>query len=350
MRLRTLLVATASALALVLGTQGLASPATAASPPVVVSPAPGGTLPYGSSGPLVIDFPAEVYGYLISVDCNSYYWSTGGFVQYSGRQSIPIDPLVGITEKLEGSTCEIEISGGSPFGTTTSSFTVAVPQLKLGDVTTSRSTFYPLVKDGYRERTKFLFDVNRWFKATITIKDATSRTIYTNDTDGQFSELGEYYWPWNGKTTHGKPVLPGKYKATISVTDTDGTTLTDSTSVRVATKTVTREKTVRLRGISGRTSTSGNCNARKRDGAVILDCRGGKYAAATYAVTIPADATNVRWGAEAERTEDDLSEGTITKRGTRVAKTRFEVRIEVTGQRAVKVSEVWVSYRGTYQI
>lgn len=129
-------------------------------PPVVVSPATGGTLATGTDGPLVIDFPVPGE-YTVTVKCGSAYSWSSGVQPYSGRQTIPIRRL-GYVEELAGSTCQIDVAGGSPnWHKTSSTFTVVIPPLSVSDVTTSNPTFYPLIKDGYLDTTDFRQDFNR---------------------------------------------------------------------------------------------------------------------------------------------------------------------------------------------
>lgn len=330
---------------------GVLVPAPAsADAPVVVSPANGGSLPSGSTGPLVIDFPATGGTYWVSVECGSfdYYWSTGGSKPYAGRQVIPIDPLEGFGgEDLGGSTCQVEMSGGSPFATTVAAFTVSSPRLALGDVSASASAFYPTVKDGYLDETELAFTVNRRAETMLTVTDPNGKTFYTRSI--WVDRAGEYHVPWKGQTTSGRPIEPGRYRATITAV-ADGVTLSQSARVQVATKKVFRRQTLRKDHWGSREDTGGNCRTDWDDEAVLLDCWGGAYARSTYTFKIPGNATNIRWGARTSYTGLDNGRGALTKNGTRTSRTMFQIRVQVTGWRAVQVHGASVSYKARVKI
>jgi hypothetical protein len=351
MRLHATVAATITAAVAALLTLGVAPPAAAAAP-VVVSPANGASLPSGSTGPLVIDFPATTGNYLVSVKCGAseYYWWTGAFKPYSGRQSIAIDPLEGHGGRdLGGSTCQVEVSGGNPYAKTISTFSLASPPLTLTDVSATKAEFYPLVRDGYLDETEFVFSVNRKTDATLTVTDTDGKSVYSRST--WLDRAGEYRLPWRGQTTSGKRAKPGKYQATLTAV-ADGTTLSQSTTVRVVTKKVIRRETLRRDNFGGREATGGNCRVEYEDEGTLLDCWGGAYARSTYTFKIPADATSIRWGAPLTFTGLDQGHGrgTLTRTGTRISKTTFQVRVQVTGWRATYARGASVSYRARVQI
>jgi hypothetical protein len=108
-------------------------------------------------------------------------------------------------------------------------------------------------------------------------------------------------------------------------------------------------------GYQSHPSTRGNCTYQLSpaddDFSAYLDCWGGKIAAATYSFKIAATATNIRWAASTARSTDDICcRGTITKRGHRVSKTTFQVRVQVTGWRATIVRNARISYRARVRI
>lgn len=322
---------------------------TGSSAPTVVSPAPGSSLPRGSTGPLVIDFPV-LGGSTIKVSCvgggtYTYYTTTGG---PAGRRSIPMDALeAGSDADLSGATCYIDLNGN--YKPVQSTFTLTAPTLALGDLWVSKQKFYPVVKDGYLDKVTFGVNSNRTAEVTLTIKDRTGKTVHAKS--GRVT-LGQNQWTWDGKVTGGKTAAPGSYTATVSAT-ADGAVFTSTTRVTVATKKVKRKVTLRRAGWNGTDSTRGNCIVRTDTDAQssILDCWGGAYAASTYAFTIPADATNIRWRAATAYTDlDKCCRGTITKTGSRVGKTKFRVRVQATGWRATEVTSVRVSFRGTIRI
>lgn len=335
---------------------GMAPQATAAAPPAVVSPAAGATVGYGAATTVVIDFLQAGY-YSATLACGSGQGAVDALILYgsvpAGRQSIDLGELVAETEVGGGATCEVRIEPFLSAAPVTSTFAIAAPPpLDLGDLHSSKRTFYPLVKDGYLDDLDLWYETNRIaIGDSLTIKDAKGRTVLNETYDEPF--IGRSEWPWDGKTRGGKPVLPGKYNVIISATALDGTAQTLSTTVRVNTKAVTRRKKVEIsKGWKGDYSSRGDCRVRSNFGrdTAILDCQGGEFAAVTYGFKVPTDARKFRAGATIERTADDLYRGSITTLGTRISKRKYQVRVQATDQRSVEVFAAWISYIGTYQI
>ncbi|GAA1439358.1 hypothetical protein GCM10009641_46890 [Mycobacterium cookii] len=348
MRLRTIVGATITTVFSTLLAVSTAPPASAAFP-VLITPAPGASLVGGSSGPLVLDF-ATPGSYSIFVTCDSrYIWSNGGRVPYSaGRQTIPIDPLeVNSGEDLGGATCQIDIYGSESPYKTTSTFTVVSPPLALSAVTVTKAEFYPLVRDKYLDETEFVFSVNRKADATLTVADPDGRIYYTKSVWAHGA--GQYRIAWKGQTTSGRPVEPGRYRATVTAV-ADGAILSQSARVQVVTKKVVRKQTIRKDELGGRETTGGNCRVEYEDEGTLLDCWGGAYARSTYTFKIPADATNLRWGARTSYTSLDKYRGSLAKNGVRTSATTFQVRVQVTGWRAVYVHGASLTFRARTQI
>lgn len=348
MRLRTIVGATiATVLSGLLAI--IAAPPASAAFPVLVTPTPGASLVGGSSGPLVLDF-ATPGSYSLFVTCDSrYIWSNGGRVPYpAGRQTIPIDPLDGHSgEDLGGATCQIDIYGSESPYKSTSTFTVVSPPLSLSAVTVTKAKFYPLVRDKYLDETEFVFSVNRKTDATLTVTDPDGRIYYTRSMWAHGA--GQYRMAWKGQTTAGRPVDPGRYRATVTAV-ADGISVSQSARVQIVTKKVVRRQTIRKDELGGRETTGGNCRVEYEDEGTLLDCWGGAYARSVFTFKIPADATNIRWGAATRYTGLDKSRGSITKNGNRTSKTTFQIRVQVTGWRAVYVRGASLTYKARTRI
>jgi hypothetical protein len=183
----------------------------------------------------------------------------------------------------------------------------------------------------------------------VAIKDARGRAVYRQT---RSLRAGGYTWQWNGKIAAGRAVKAGGYRATVSAT-AGGRTLTKSTTVRVATKVINQRKTLRKNYLSSRDSTKGNCytSFSEYDETTTLDCWGGSFAATTFTFKIPANARGLRWSAATGRNQlDKCCQGSITKTGHRVGKTRYQIRIQVTGWRAVDVYGARLSYKARVRI
>lgn len=187
--------------------------------------------------------------------------------------------------------------------------------------------------------------LNRVADATLIIKNRRGKTVFKQV--GRSREgAGKYWWRWTGKDLAGELVKPGPYRATINTT-IDGTAIAKSTTVRVATKTVSRKTTLRKNGLRGKVSTRGNCGVDWDFDAdtALLNCAGGAYAATTYTFKVPAKA-RISWTADLGSSGiDECCQGTITKRGKRIGKYKYEVRVQVTGRRATIVNSVDLIYK-----
>jgi hypothetical protein len=350
MRLRTALIATISAG--VIGALGLASPAAAAAPPTIVSPTNGSIVPYGEPVLFVIDAPTAG-NYFLSVDClkagTSTFKDSGNYDLVVGSNTFHVNADDFATAEV-GSVCTF-ITYLSPDAKAQSTFTVAGPPvLELSEFSFSKTSFYPLVRDDYRDEVKYTVAVNRSADSSLTFTDAKGHVVYSDSVRLPYASTFE--GTWDGRTKSGKPVLPGKYRATMTVT-TDGVTVSKSDTVSVLTKMATRRLTLTKSGTKGSESSRGKCGYDYdfKNNSTTLNCQGGEYAASTYSFKIPANATNIRWNADTSHTADDFSSrGVITKRGQRVSATKYEVRVQVTGYRATIVNGVTVIYTARVKI
>jgi hypothetical protein len=120
-----------------------------------------------------------------------------------------------------------------------------LPRL-ISDVTATPSPFYPVVLDGYRDRTTVGFTV-----AAATV--ATTARVFRADADGRCcgtpvrtEDLGPLAkgtrtWRWDGTRTDGSTVFPGRFFVRIQATDASATTaMSPAARVEVATGTIRR--------------------------------------------------------------------------------------------------------------
>ena len=352
MRLRTALTAAISVCILSSVVSG--SPAAAAAGPTITSPANGSTIEYGAPVDIVINAPAAGE-YFIDLDClksgTSTFEESGRIDLSAGANVFHMDPEAFAAAEV-GSVCTLityPYSAGSNEKTQTT-FTIAARDVELTEFRFSRTSFYPLVRDDYRDEVAFTLTVNRPTGSTLTFTDMKGHVVYRDSVRLPYAET--YKGTWDGRTKSGKPVLPGKYRATLTVT-ADGVTASRSKTVSVLTRRATRRLTLTKSGTKGSESSRGTCGYDYdfTKNSTTLNCQGGAYAASTYSFKIPSNATNIRWNADTSHTADDFSSrGVITKRGERVSATRYEVRVQVTGYRATIVNGVTVSYTARVQI
>jgi hypothetical protein len=229
------------------------------------------------------------------------------------------------------------------------------------DISQWWSTFYPVVKDGYRDATFVYFSTdNDFVDGSWTVQDADGATVYTSS---RFNYIGEEEVRWNGRDDSGNAVGPGNYVLTITVEEDpigshEGDQLTHafSRSVTVKTDVVTRHE--RVRWVPGRgtdpywdsATATGRCRAMKLYREALLDCWGKGHARASYAFWLPTrgeergagPVRNVKvwFGGEIRC----CAPGTVTKRITHPRKHIYRGVVTVTNWRAYSIR----SFNATY--
>ena len=221
----------------------------------------------------------------------------------------------------------------------------------------SPGTFYPTVRDGFRDGVDFNGEANpvastdpdSWEDArqewSIVIRN--SRGVKVAEKSGNEPDNGNLYWRWSGKKqSTGMPVPVGTYQAVLTVTNTE-TNETDTATRTLYAKSDTVNK--RITKTRNGTDTSARSHSSScyidRDWGTShleLDCWGGREAAVRYGFTIPSNATNVTWSAPGTRGCCD--NGRVTKTGTRTSSTHFDVRVRVTNWASYTINRATVTY------
>lgn len=307
---------------------------------------PSGQVQSGYAGPLTFNFTnAPVDRYNVDLECGSTYLEWTAF-DYDGVQNT----FSWRVPAIKGpKTCEVSLYNDAGDVWVTDTFTVAAPPLPKVDVydsSVSPATFYPLVRDGYRDSTKMRFRLNQKAHVTAVVtKNSTGNRVRRADL-GTLGG-GARSWTWNGRNNNRDTVRSGGYTIQITATNADGSRDTAARRVTVDTALITKRAEKGRWGDSGAASTSGSCyvNWDTYEGSADLDCWGGNYAQLTYNVRIPSDAFNVSWEVIGHKTSADLCcTGTITKTAERTSSTNVRVRAKATGLRAYRVRSVWVYY------
>lgn len=343
------------ALALAVVLLGLSVPvanATGTGQPVITSPADGSTVPSGWTGPVTVDFSDAVAAdYDFEIDCDSGYSQETTWT-YDGSQ----DVMSWTVPEMTGSdSCQLVVEDMETWGSegfAQSTFNVASPPpppLVLDRVSQSPATFYPLVRDGYRDATRTHFHINVRADVTISVMNNSGATVRR----AQLGTLrsGGHAWTWNGRKNNGRTAVTGRYH--LLVTAAAAQTRTAKTAVVVASGWVTRHGTSSRAGSnysSARTSGACQISAGWDDASEELDCWGGHYATTKYRFGVPAHASNVKWHVSGGPASDDICcTGSIKKTGTWVGPSHRQVliQVKVTGWRAYDVDRAYITY--TYQ-
>lgn len=211
----------------------------------------------------------------------------------------------------------------------------------ISDVSVSPATFYPLVRDGYRDTTTIRFRQNTRARLVMRILNSNGVNVLT-DRYG-YDNAGGYRIRWNGKNRRGDRVRPGRYTFVLTGTTEGGRDRTVRRRVTVTTDTVTRRKTVSRNGSDTlRRQRRGNCHFVRWGSELQLDCWGGRYARATYQFRLPASARNINWDVSGSR--GCCSDGRVRFRGWRVNNRAVRVSTTVTNWRSYTVRDVAVTY------
>lgn len=225
------------------------------------------------------------------------------------------------------------------------------------DFSARPATFYPTVRDGYRDGVEFNGMAESVFTDgyvdyvdqdwSIVIRN--SRGVKVAEKSGHNPDAGDIFWMWSGKRqSTGVPVPVGTYTAVLTVTntetgETDTATRTLYARSGVVNKRVTQTRAPRdttTRSARGCAIHNGSWDSA-RD--LHLDCVGGKYAEATWRFKIPASATKISWSLPWE-SDGSMPWGKISRSGTRTSPTTFVVKGRVTQYRGQYVHNVVVSY------
>jgi flagellar hook assembly protein FlgD len=315
--------------------------------------------------PLVVDealvSPTSFYGYpdttTMSYRLNStatvtarVYNSGGGVVRktllgtkYAGRHSWKWNGKRNDGTKVDPGKFRINITAVADRTRSVNGWvTVAVRPLVLDNASVSRSTFYPLVRDGYRDTTTMHYRLNRAASITVQVRNSAGRVVRRAGLG--IRSGGRHLWAWNGRKNDGTKVGTGTYRIQITA-DADG--LRRSVTEKVTVATGWRTKTVtKSRGgyYTSGTSHSSSCyvDFDDYDETTDLDCWGGSHAQADYGFSIPANAYNLGWSVSGYK--GCCSDGTTSKWSTRTSSTSYRVSVKVTGWHDYTITAVRLTY------
>jgi len=205
------------------------------------------------------------------------------------------------------------------------------------------ATFYPLHHDGYKDRTEVHF-------STTDYMDTVSWQVTDDYGDmARFGSVSDYDeksfdWTWNGIAQDGGMVDPGDYHVRFTVTDYDGTSYVLSRDVTVATKTVTKQDSIRVPGAQfDWKRIKGNCSITKSSGQAWLDCWAGAYAQTSYSVHLPRKAFDI--DAQLRGRVRCCEPGKVTRTVTHPKPNLFRGTVTVTNWRAFDVRDFYVTWK-----
>lgn len=245
---------------------------------------------------------------------------------------------------LPGDHYEARLYTNSPYYSWDSRYFTVLPKTKISSMSVSTDKFFPLVRDGYRDKVVTRFALSR--AGDVVVKVARNgRTVRRASWNNLAA--GNHKWTWNGTTNSGKKVEPGRYKITASVTSEAGTVDSVSRRVEVATTTIIRRGLIERRGTATEDrDRSAYCRFYGYSGELTLDCWGGRYARAEYKYRIPRSAFDLRLRVYGEAGCCD--EGRIIKNGVRTGPRTYRSSVTVTRWRSYTVR--WADLRYKYKV
>jgi hypothetical protein len=241
-------------------------------------------------------------------------------------------------------SCQAQAYGHSTGETASVSFTTSAPTPEVRNLSASPATFYPYLRDGYRDAASIGFTSRLDSDVVVRVTNSDGRTVWVRELAAR--SWADYYQRrhvrWSGRNNSGNLVRTGRYRIAVT-SDIAGTVRTARTSVVVARGTriftVTRTKDGWWDSVD---ATSGSCYTSNYDPGNHLDCWGGNYARADYRFRVPANARIKSWTVRGEAL--CCTTGRLTKTGTRTSARSFRVRVKVTGWRGYVVRRVILTY------
>ncbi|MEX2440411.1 MAG: FlgD immunoglobulin-like domain containing protein [Actinomycetota bacterium] len=200
------------------------------------------------------------------------------------------------------------------------------PALRFNNLGVAPDKFFPIVRDGFRDRTTFSWNQNMSTGGTrITVVNGKGKAVVRDNLGSE--NTGPHDWTWNGRTRRGKKLPAGRYRIRVSGThpDTGARFESGRKPVEIATRFVKKRRRLEKNGTqTSSLRKNGNCNRGSLQGSLLLTCLGGQYTA-TYSWRVPASTVKVRRSFRKEAGAARCRSRTgIDRRGRRV-RTSFTV-------------------------
>lgn len=219
------------------------------------------------------------------------------------------------------------------------------PAPRVADLQVTPSTFYPLVRDGFRDRATVRFRTATAAHLQVRVSKGTRTLAWRSWSDLPAGH--DLTWRWDGTDRRGRKVDPGRYRVQVTAIDRFGNKHNAVRRVEVATKTVTKRALIERRGTrtTSRARADG-CYIDGYSGELTLDCWGGRYARAVYVYRVPRTAFGFRRQIYGE--VNCCDDGRITRVGQRTGPRTYRTTITVTDWRSYTVE--WADLRYKYTV
>lgn len=218
---------------------------------------------------------------------------------------------------------------------------------------TNITTFYPLVRDGYRDGVKMSWRTTAAADTVIRVRNS-SGTVIRRVELGRRSG-GYNSWYWNGRKNNGDKVQAGTYRIAVSGI---GATRNDSIARAVTANTrwkVEEWRSWKAGSTTQNINTTGSCGASPDywNYTLYLDCwdfdnSTSDHAVAKYNLPIHANAYDITWRLSTR--QGCCYGGEFQKTGYRVDADTYRVSILIGGDRSVYIYRARVDYKRRVRI
>lgn len=221
------------------------------------------------------------------------------------------------------------------------------PVVQIDGLKVSSGSFYPTVRDGFRDNVKVAWELTMESTSTVRIRNSNGQTIRTfADRKVGRDAAGRHAVIWNGRTESGVKAPAGDYVVQVEARDANGGSNTAEVGVSVISDRVKDTTTLTRHG--SRTSKRirhGDCYYTNYSGQLSIDCWGfvnRASAEARYAFNLPRSATNLRYKISGQ--VGCCARGVFNRGLVRTSKTKAYAYVRLTGTRAFTVNRASLTY------
>ena len=206
---------------------------------------------------------------------------------------------------------------------------------------TGPDTFYPIIRDGYRDAATFSFRASGDPAShSLSIVNSDGNTVLIKDF-GEKRGSAEWRWSWNGRTEAGALVDRGRFQLVVRSLNAGGEGLAKAW-VRATTGRLRRTGSDSARGGSATLSAGLGCVAQHDNGWAQLICVNGTYARAVFRLETPANATIDR--GYIDFVQACCRRGRFDVIVSKDGPGRFIGTVEVGGRRAISIQRFIIKY------
>ena len=159
------------------------------------------------------------------------------------------------------------------------------PPVQVTSTSLSPRSFYPLVRDGYRDTAIYHFTLNEPANGRVQIRNHAGYVVKSF----KFSNQQSMTVKWNGRNKHNHKVKPGTYRFQVNAHNANNSVTSANRKIKVKTGYKLVHRFATQTGRNGVAGHSG-CNQHPSGNYWLIDCTGGSGGSVTYRHTFPRNA------------------------------------------------------------